>query len=99
MPGSPPSRVTLPGTSPPPSTRSTSDTPVGTGRPSAERTAVMGTGATGGPERALTVGSTSSSSVRVFQSPHAVHLPDHLGAAAPQLMHLKTVRVLAMAGT
>ena len=43
MPGSPPSSVTEPGTSPPSSTRSSSDTPVGRGAHSAASTSRIGT--------------------------------------------------------
>jgi hypothetical protein len=41
---------------------------------------------------------TSTSSARVFHSPQVPQRPDHLGAAAPQSEHRKTVRALAIDG-
>ncbi len=83
-PGSPPTSTSDPGTSPPPSTRSSSPSPVGmraarsvgtsdSGRTSALITACLRPGA------ARTTSSTS-----VFHSPHSVHRPIHFGLWWPQ---------------
>ena len=88
MPGSPPTTVTDPGTRPPPSTRSSSASPVGTGATASPTASVMGRGTDGGASTAPTgpAGPTSSS-VRVPLASHAVHHPIHLGASAPHSLH------------
>jgi len=42
------------------------------------------------------MGGAAPSSVMVFQPPQASHLPDHLGAVAPQLWQTKEEEDLAM---
>ncbi len=102
MPGSPASRVTDPGTRPPPSTRSSSAMPVLRWVASSATTSPMGTGGCPGPAvvaaRAARVRSSSSTSV-----PHASHVgqrPSHCGVEPPHSVQRWTVRVLvAMATT
>src|SRR6056297_2528027 len=96
IPGSPPSRVTEPATRPPPSTRSSSASPVDSGSPSAAPTSPIRTG----PGR-VDAGSTgsawsprSTSSTSVFQSPQPEHLPAHLGCAVPHSLHTWTTFAL-----
>ena len=98
-PGSPPSRVTDPGTSPPPRARSASAIPVGAAADSSAASADMGrasptsnpAGGTApapppGPDR------TTGTSTRAFQSPQVPHRPTQLGWGAPQEAHSKVVR-------
>ncbi len=88
VPGSPPTTVTDPGTRPPPSTRSSSASPVGTGAHASPTASVMRRGVDGGasatPEGP---GGPTCSSVRVPLASHAVHHPIHLGASAPHSLH------------
>ena len=97
MPGSPPSRVTEPGTRPPPSTRSSSAMPVGRGENSVGSTSLMGTGATAGARIGGATGGPSASSTSVPQASQPGHWPTHLGAPAPHSVQRKTVRSRAMA--
>ncbi len=98
MPGSPPTRIALAATSPPPSTRSNSPMPVsrrggGSTWPSRPTKATLPPGLRAGPGR----GSTRSSTM-VFHSPQASHLPDHFGWALPQAEQTNRLAALAMAG-
>ena len=98
MPGAPPMTVTDPGTRPPPSTRSTSPTPVVVGERSSVGTSPTrraGSAATG-PDRPT---ARTASSVRVFHSPHVGHCPAHWGDAPPQDEQRWTVRDRLMART
>ena len=88
IPGSPPSRVTLPGTKPPSSTRSSSPMPVLRAEDEAASMEVMGDAVPGGTSampaaRLATSGPPSTSSTREFHAPHESHLPAHLGCEAP----------------
>ena len=80
MPGSPPSSVTDPGTSPPPNTRSSSARPVGWGCEHCASTWPMGMAGDDGPVGATT-GSPSVSSTSEFQASHTPQRPPHLGVA------------------
>ena len=74
MPGSPPSRVTDPGTSPMPSTRSSSPSPVACGPPRSPGTSEIGTATADGASSDSATGSgPSTSSVRVFHAWQVVH--------------------------
>jgi hypothetical protein len=79
-PGSPPTTVTEPGTSPPPSTRSSSGSPVGTGSVASPIASAMGMGTEGA--MLVPAGSSTSSTSEPLAS-HAGHQPIHLGASAP----------------
>src|SRR6478609_7912496 len=101
MPGSPPTRTAEPGTRPPPSTRSNSAMPVGSrgasrvSVPSPSKAAalplppLMATSA-GGPAGAAV------SSMMLFHSPQAAHLPDQRAVTAPQAWQTKALEALAM---
>ena len=85
MPGSPPSKVTEPGTMPPPNTRSSSGIVVACGWPIEPSTSVMGLASPGAtsdmPAASDTSGSSgpSTSSTSEFHAPQVMHRPDHLG--------------------
>ncbi len=84
IPGSPPSRVTEPATSPPPSTRSSSGTPVGrldaaVGSTAASAMTGAGVVASGSP---LTPGPPERCSTRLDHAPHSGQRPSHFGAWA-----------------
>src|SRR5262245_8317439 len=97
MPGSPPSKIREPGTTPPPSTRSNSSMPVDRRTPcdistssyslavedveNCENRLAPGEGAAGVSAR---------SSTREFHAPHSVQRPIHLGACAPHSWQTKT---------
>ena len=79
-PGSPPSSVTEPGTTPPPSTRSSSATPVGIGSTPSIGTSPIGRAGSTTAPIATAAGGASTSSTIVFHSPQPSHRPAHLGA-------------------
>ena len=86
MPGSPPTSVTEPGTSPPPSTRSSSPIPVDLACHCRGSTWVIGKGgatAAVGTER----GASSRSSTSVFHAPQPGQRPAHWSACVPQSVH------------
>jgi len=102
MPGSPPSKVTAPGTMPPPSTRSSSGSWVDVGRLASVPTSPMRVGpgrlvGGGGATRSLSPPSTSSNNV--FQSPQLPHCPDHFGYDVPHSLHAYTSLSFAMMDT
>src|SRR5271163_3459782 len=94
MPGSPPIRVTEPGTRPPPSTRSSSVEPVvsrGCSRTASaaneEETSVRDVL----PDRAGLRGlAAETSASKLFHSPQPAHCPCHLGEDAPQFWQINT---------
>src|SRR5215213_6168166 len=95
MPGSPPIRTSVPGTMPPPSTRSNSVTPEGMRTSSCGSISVKGTAETSRSLKLLRpparrVG-CDFSSTREFHSPHSGHLPSHLPVECPQFWQTKTV--------
>ena len=110
MPGEPPSRTSEPGTSPPPSRRSSSPMPVASRGARSAATSRSGTGRPAGPPpprgprppaepaagRARGVGARSSASV--FQASHSGHWPCHLAAMWPQAEQAKTVVGRGIAG-
>jgi len=89
-PGSPPRSVTEPGTSPPPSTRSSSGIPVERGDPWETSTSPMrwaglaASSATPAASDEMSLAGSSTSSTKVFQAPHDVQRPAHFGNDAPQ---------------
>ncbi len=93
MPGSPPMRMRLPGTMPPPSTRSNSSMPDGMRESSCDSISPKRTGFTSrrrNPPRAAipfdaVAAGRAFSSISEFHSPQSVHLPNHLGDCFPQL--------------
>ena len=98
MPGSPPRRVTEPGTSPPDRTRSNSSTPVGTAAASDTSTEDSGTGM---PDRsssstARTSGPRAASSTRVFHSPQVGQRPAQRAVVEPQSMQRWRLAVFAI---
>src|SRR3546814_5633635 len=97
MPGSPPISTTAPLTSPPPSTRSNSDRPVGwRGISRASTSARLRTGASPANEANRSApGLGSPDSRKEFHSPHWAHLPSHFGYEAPHSPHTYTVLALA----
>ncbi len=97
MPGSPPRRVTEPGTSPPSSTRSSSPMPVG--RASPRRASMSWSSCSSAIGRGIVAGvSPPTSSTSVFHSPHPAHWPDHFGCAVPHSVQAWSVLVLVMPG-
>ena len=85
IPGEPPSSTSEPGTSPPPSTMSSSPMAVLRRGARSALTSRRGTGRAVGPDgrarRGPPLGARSSTSV--FHSPHDGHWPCHLGVCAP----------------
>src|SRR5581483_6886258 len=81
-PGSPARRITAPGTSPPPSTRSSSATPLDTEVAASTATSPMGTAfAVTAPGATRSAGApTSATDPHVWHSPHR---PTHLAASQP----------------
>jgi hypothetical protein len=100
MPGSPPTSVAEPGTSPPPATRSNSPIPE-TWRFSSTLEPESATKSILRPPVATLFGSASwpaASSTIEFHAPQSSHLPDHLRCVAPQAWQTKReVDALAMA--
>ena len=87
-PGSPPSTVTDPATSPPPSTRSSSGSPVGTGSVASPTASAIGMGtdrgaSEGNPPTERADSDATGSSDSVPEDSHAEHHPVHFGASAP----------------
>ncbi len=81
-PGSPASRIAAPGTSPPPSTRSSSGTPQLRDRDSSTETCPIGTaGVVTGPAVARSVGAESSATDP--QAWHSPQRPTHLPVSQP----------------
>ncbi len=88
IPGSPPTRVTDPGTRPPPRALSSSLMPVGTAWNDVGGTCVIGTASP-----LWAVGATiTRTSLRVFHSPQPGQQPTHLGGEVPQPEHTNEVR-------
>jgi len=92
-PGSPARRTTEPGTIPPPSTRSSSPTPVGRARDASAGTRAMGSAVVAG---VTTARAGRAVSATVPQAWHSPHLPTHLGVVQPQSAQEYWVRVLVM---
>src|SRR5262249_24522798 len=94
IPGSPPTSVTEPWTSPPPSTRSSSPIPVDRRNECSASTAVRGRGALAGrffdAERAR--GTATSSSTREPHVEHPGHCPSQRGETCPHCWQAKAVR-------
>src|SRR5882757_3543927 len=92
-PGSPASRTTAPGTRPPPSTRSSSETPVGRARAASTSTSPIGrAGALGAPAATRVIAGLTGAP-RSSNEPHAWHSghrPSHLGVSYPQLQRKVT---------
>src|SRR6185503_19464072 len=88
MPGSPPMSTSVPGTIPPPSTRSNSVTPDGMRTSSCDSISVNATAVTSRslkPFRpAVLRAGCAFSSTSEFHSPHSGHLPSHLPDVYPQ---------------
>ena len=88
MPGSPPISTTAPGTMPPPSTRSSSDRPVGMRAVSSSATwssrctPALAATSPAAAARPLALG-VARPSTRLFQAPHSPHWPCHFGYSAP----------------
>ena len=85
MPGSPPSRVTEPGTRPPPSTRSSSGMPVGCGWANCASTSPMGTARppTAAEPHARRRRRPLDVFHQLFHASHEPHRPAHFGVAVP----------------
>ncbi len=90
MPGSPPSSTTAPGTSPPPSTRSSSARPVGIRSTLFAWTPASGTIAERAPETVSKrfAGGVATDSTSVFHVPQCGHWPCHLGDCPPHSVQL-----------
>src|SRR5579875_894830 len=99
-PGSPPIKTSDPGTSPPPSTRSTSPIPRTTRGASSRDTSVIGVATAGGAAAAArppTVppprdGAGTGSSTNVFHPPQPGQRPSHFADSYPQVWQTKTAR-------
>jgi hypothetical protein len=95
-PGSPASSTTEPGTSPPPSTRSSSATPVVRRglEPASISRSERGLPATGAgsacSSRRTRVGAAATSSTRLDQEPHSGQRPSHRGCCAPHSVQANT---------
>src|SRR5581483_3395356 len=100
MPGSPPTSVTDPGTSPPLSTRSSSPRPVERAVAVEWSTSPSSCGSVRGPagRRSRVDATASTSSTNVFHSPHVGHFPAHRNAVAPQSVHRWIVFAFAIPG-
>src|SRR5438477_687238 len=102
MPGSPPTRMTDPGTTPPPSTKSNSARPVFHRSTAPLPTSDSRTGGLSGADavrrsdRPTVRRISSGSSTSVFHAPHASHRPAHLGCSAPQSVQRNTERPLGI---
>ena len=96
MPGSPPTKVTEPGTTPPPNTRSSSSIPVGSGRPTCGSISPINVG--DDDAGAITGASfgRATSSTKVFHWPQDEHCPAHFGCDAPQSVHTCSIFSLAI---
>ena len=90
-PGSPASSTTAPGTRPPPSTRSSSLTPVGRARAGAALMVAIGRAGSAGirelTTRPETGGPVTVDSTTEPHSPHSGQRPTHLGGWCPQASH------------
>src|SRR4029079_10993634 len=92
MPGSPPISTSVPGTMPPPSTRSNSVTPEGTRTSSCASISVNAMAAHSRSRKSLWPPALRGfSSTREFHSPHSGHLPSHLPDLCPQLWQTNNV--------
>src|SRR5687767_10473991 len=94
MPGSPPIRTSVPGTIPPPSTRSNSVTPeeiLTSSCDSISEYAIAVTSRSFKELRAAPLVLRERSSTSEFHSPHSGHLPSHLPDLCPQFWHTKIV--------
>ena len=108
MPGSPPSNTMLPGTKPPPNTRSSSPSPVlmrGSSFAEISRKRMgrlwfddIAERTDWAAERAafVPVSAETLISLYVFHCPHAGHLPIHFADSCPQLEHTYIVLSLAI---
>ena len=86
MPGSPPSSVTEPGTRPPPSTRSSSATPLVRLLESSTDTSPIGTaGVVTGPAAVRPRGAAASATLP--HAWHSPHRPTHLAVSHPHSPH------------
>src|SRR6185369_4347010 len=99
MPGSPERRMTDPGTMPPPSTWSTSSSPLLTrGRRSAVTSPiVVGLRGAEGLDLPKPLETDAISSTNEFQAPHCSHLPIQRAKLVPQVWQTNFVLTLAMA--
>src|SRR6185369_1476453 len=93
MPGSPPISTSVPGTMPPPRTRSNSVTPDGRRRSSCGSISVNATALTSRSLNPLLPRRDGCvfSSTNEFHSPHSGHLPSHLPERCPQLWQANNV--------
>src|SRR4051794_3835525 len=96
MPGSPPTSVTEPGTTPPPRTRSSSGTPVDRVAHPATSTSEIGTAGVSGPGGTGGADVSRRSSSSVLHALQDGHLPDHCTALTPHSVHRKDVRSFPM---
>lgn len=99
--GSPPSSTSDPLTMPPPSTRFTSVLPVSSRRWCTSSISPTGTGrvwARAKPGAGFSSPRLTTSSANVFHSPHAGHLPSHLGASYPQAVQKYAFFTFAIGG-
>src|SRR5882762_2368797 len=97
IPGSPPTRVTEPGTMPPPRTKSNSSRPVFQRCMLSDGMLESWTGLGPGepfPRSIFPTFRPTASSTNVFHAPHASHLPAHFGCSAPQSVQRNTERPL-----
>src|SRR5262245_50101565 len=96
MPGSPPSRMSDPGTTPPPSTRSNSPMPVErrTLRDISTSAYSLAVDDVENCEKRFCptedAADSDLSSTREFHAPHSLHRPIHLGACAPHSWQTNT---------
>jgi hypothetical protein len=92
-PGSPASRTAAPGTTPPPSTRSSSGTPLLRDRESSTGTCPIGTaGALTGPAVVRPDGCAAASAT-LPQAWHSAHRPTHLAVSQPHSAQRYAVRI------
>ncbi len=103
MPGSPPTRMALPGTSPPPSTRSSSPMPLrprggGASSPDSRPNASARPRAWPSVLAAGPAEDSPASSSIAFHAPQSPHCPAHLRCSAPHSRQMNRVAVFAIAG-
>ena len=95
MPGSPATRVTEPGTMPPPRTRLSSWEPTWIRGTSSACTSDSSTAGADVPVQWRLSWASCLNSASVFHSPHERHRPSHFGLSAPQLSQTYTILGLA----
>src|SRR5215217_9375783 len=91
IPGSPPIKTSVPGTMPPPRTRSNSVTPEGMRTSSCDSISVNAMAEMSRCEKPVRRAGCAFSSTSEFHSPHSGHLPNHFPDLCPQFWQTNKV--------